>query len=124
MYSEIAEAFHLSENNVISEDYICSHPDPMGDISDLEPLQYMPSYMAWCVQNRDMDGNLICMYTINALAEFGRCKNPDLTYLAFKFRCSPEQKQAVIGFLNWSLANLPLENKEQIGRAIKQWSGS
>ena len=84
-------------------------------------MEYMPSYMLWCVKNGDSDGNLVCDRTISALAEFGRAKD-EMNHLNFKYLCNDRQKMVVYNFLNWCLSSLILiSNKDQVLRSIKNW---
>lgn len=123
MLSAIERTFGITEESRISNDFIVSHPNPMWDVRDFDPVTQLPSYMAWCVEHGNGDGNLICAGTINALAEAGRSKNPEIAHTSFKFSCNDQQKFLVVQFLYWCLGNLEHEDDDQIVRAIKQWSG-
>ena len=87
----------------------------------IDLMVYVPNHMLWCLKNKDLDGNLVSSYTISALAEFGRSKNPEYEHLNFKFLCNDKQQEVVYRFLNWCLLNLLLCNKEQLLRTIKRW---
>lgn len=82
----------------------------------------VPAYMAWCAWNGHKPSLLVHDYTVNALAEFGRTKNRQLTRVDFKHRCTAEQKNVVLHFLRWYLNPGLLVNTEQVTRSIKQWS--
>ncbi len=124
MYLEIIEIFGINEENQINDEFIESHADPMWEITDFEPIKYLPSYMVWCVRNGNRDGNLVCAGTINAIAESGRSRSPNITHLNFKYRCTEQQKLIVARFLIWCLYNLSYEDENQIKRSIKQWYSS
>ena len=119
--SQIFKEFCLSEEDVISDEFICENDDLMWLNSEINYMIYVPSYMIWCIKNKEIDGNLICDNTIRALAEYGRAKKPDNPYLNFKFLCSSQQKELVCLFLSWCDSNLELCNTEQIERSIKHW---
>jgi hypothetical protein len=119
--SQILNEFHLSEDDIILDEFICENDDLMWIKSEINYMVYVPSYMLWCLKNRERDGNLICDNTINALAEYGRAKDLNNEYLSFKFQCSNQQKQLVRLFLSWCSNNLEFCNIEQIERSIKHW---
>ena len=119
--SKILNEFHLSEGDLILDEFICENDDLMWIKSKINYMVYVPSYMLWCLKNRERDGNLICDNTISALAEYGRAKDSNNEYLNFKFLCSNQQKELVSLFLSWCSNNLEFCNKEQIERSIKHW---
>jgi hypothetical protein len=82
----------------------------------------VPAYMAWCVRNAAEVNTLIPDYTVAALAEFGRSKNPAIAHLNFKHTCSPEQRVVVADFLRWCLNPDLVLHTEQIERSLKHWS--
>lgn len=63
-------------------------------------MVYVPSYMIWVARNIEANGNLICDYTINALAEYGRAKKRKNSNLNFKHLCNKNQKKWFLEFLN------------------------
>lgn len=95
---EIKREFFLSENNVVSDRFICDNTDLLWLKEEIDYMIYVPSYMLWCVKNGDADGNLVCDRTISALAEFGRAKNAE-NRLNFKFLCNDKQRFVVFSFL-------------------------
>jgi hypothetical protein len=115
----IRNKFHLSEENVVSNAFILNNPDVLWLENEIDYMAYVPSYVLWCIKNKDIDGNLIFDHTIKALAEFGRAKDTN-NRLNFKFLCNDEQKELIYNFLNWCLTNL-LCNKAHVIRAIKNW---
>jgi len=119
--SQILKEFHLSEEDVISDEFICENDDLMSIKSEINYMVYVPSYMIWCLKNKEIDGNLICDYTIYALSEYGRAKKSGSEYLNFKFLCSTQQKKLVWLFLSWCADNLDFCNTKQIERSIKHW---
>lgn len=121
--SQIADGFDLSEGTIISDKFIIENDDLMWLQIEIDHMVYVPSYMLWCIRNKDKDGNLVCDYTISALAEYGRVKNTN-NNAHFKFRCSTEQRELVCLFLSWCEDNLDFCNVEQIQRSIKQWRKS
>lgn len=80
----------------------------------------VPRYMYWCSQSDDM-ASLVFDDTIRALAEYGRCKKPELAHLNFAYLCNRLQKQAVIQFLVWCLHENSTLDATQIKRAIRNW---
>jgi len=121
--SQIADGFDLSEETIISDKFIIENDDLMWLKIEIDHMVYVPSYMLWCIRNKDKDGNLVCDYTISALAEYGRVKSTN-NNAHFKFRCSTEQRELVCLFLSWCEYNLDFCNVEQIQRSIKQWRKS
>jgi hypothetical protein len=116
----IKSEFLISEENKVPDEFIISNPDVLWLEKEIDYMIYIPSYILWCLKNRDSDGNLVCDRTRSALAELGRAK--DLTnHLNFKFLCNNKQKELIFHFLNWCLSNLLWCQKEQITRAIKNW---
>jgi len=84
-----------------------------------ELMRYIPSYMLWCLKNKE--SMLVDSYLINALSEYGRCKNPENEYLNFMFRCSKAQRNVISNFLIWCSAELYTVDQTQIERALKNW---
>ena len=91
---------------------------------EIELIRYVPLYMYWCASNSDREGELVFDFTVSALAEFRRCKDPKNSGLNFRYLCSTEQRAVVVDFLNWCKSELCLRNKPTIDRAIKKWSVS
>ena len=83
-------------------------------------LDVVPCYMAYCVKYPN-DDSLVAMYTVNALAEYGRSKDPSNTHLNFKFQCSERQREAVVSFLQWAKRPPNIEDEVQIDRAVRNW---
>ncbi len=121
--NEIRTEFSLNENSVTDE-FIAKHADIMWINEEIEYMVYVPSYMLWCLKNKDNEGSLVFDYTVNALAEFGCSKNPKIKRLNFKFLCDDKQKKVVCKFLNWCQSSLLLKHEEQLDRAIKNWDSS
>jgi len=121
--SQIKHGFDLSDETIISDKFIVENDDLMMIKPGIDEMIYIPSYMLWCIKNKDKDGNLIGDYTIRTLAEFGRVKNSN-NNIHFKFRCTTEQRDLVCLFLSWCESNLVFCNVEQIQRSIKQWRHS
>jgi len=119
--SQIEDGFDLSKETLISDDFIIENDDLMWIKSEIDYMVYIPSYMLWCIRNKDKDGNLVGDNTISALAEFGRMKSSNTS---FKSHCSTEQKKLICLFLSWCEINLDFCNKEQIKRSLKQWRKS
>ncbi len=105
-----------------NDEFIEAHADllfanPPAD----ELLTAVPAYMAWCTRNTHQPSSLVFDYTVNALATFGRTKNPAPAHLNFKYLCTDDQQRIVASFLCWCLQDDLLIRKEQIERAIKHW---
>ncbi|MCS0585512.1 hypothetical protein NX784_28420 [Massilia pinisoli] len=120
---EIAEAFPGC-TAALSDSFIEENAN-VSELSETVDLYIaVPAYMAWCARNGNKPSLLVHDYTVNALAEFGRTKNRQITYLDFKHRCTAEQKRVVLRFLHWYLNPRLLINTEQLTRSIKRWSAS
>ncbi|WP_415901026.1 hypothetical protein [Neptuniibacter sp. QD48_11] len=116
---EIRDAFPKVESEPLSDDFIESHENLLEIESDFDHFAYVPAYMLWVVRNKDK--GLVEMYTTNALAEYGRCKQADYTYLNFKHRCNSRQRTVVRNFLNWCAEAVLTSDTQQIKRALKNW---
>lgn len=121
LFVEIAEAFRGC-TAALSDSFIEDNPNvlELGGTVDLHTA--VPAYMAWCTRNGHKPSLLVHDYTVNALAEFGRTKDRQITHLDFAYRCTAEQKRAVLHFLHWYLDPSLLVNTEQVERSIKRWS--
>ena len=119
--AEIESAFPGS-GSAMSDQFIEMHPDLASSQGPSTLLVLVPAYMAWCVRNSHRPEALVHDYTLNALAEFGRSKNPAIEHLNFKHLCSPEQQDVVAKFLSWCLDPTLLLHTEQIERALKHWA--
>ncbi|GAB2886032.1 hypothetical protein GCM10027046_13130 [Uliginosibacterium flavum] len=105
----------------LTPEFIEQHPNLM-EIRGAAPdvMSTVPAYMLWCAAHPG-DTSLITDWTVNALAEFGRSKDPQSAWLNFRFRCTQEQRQVVVCFLEWSLNETPFLNEKQIERARRNW---
>lgn len=121
LISNILEEFNLSEDDLISSSFISDNEDLMWIKADINLILYVPSYMVWCIKNKNISDSLIFDYTINAISEYGRCKDESNNYLNFKYQCTPEQIIIIVQFLDWCLNNLMFCDKLQIKRSIKHW---
>ncbi len=117
----IREAFFPDGSAPIEDEFIEKNTDITWLPGKIDLLGWVPSYMLWCARNRDANGNLVIDHTVNALAEYGRSKNPDIEHLNFKFLCNPKQRDVVLNFLQWCLTEELLVDKEQVRRACKNW---
>src|SRR3990170_2209665 len=98
---QIAAAFPGSTE--VPNSFIEANPDISGLTQPVDLRVIVPAYMIWCVRNADEHGTLIPDFTVEALAEFGRAKNPEIAHLNFKHTCSPQQRAIVAEFLRWCL---------------------
>ena len=119
--SEILQAFALPPDGVLEDAFISDNPNLMELAQPVDWMCIVPVYVAWVLRHRESEGNLVCDWTMNALAEFGRAKDPGNATLNFKFLCSPAQRLVIVRFLSWSCANLQFVDERQIDRAIVQW---
>lgn len=119
---EIKTAFNLTPETIISDDYIQNNQDLMWIKKDIDTLMYVPSYMLWCLKNKDSEGSLVCDFILKALAEYGRATDKENSYLNFKYLCNLEQKSIVHYFLKWCEENIESINKEQLQRTLKRWT--
>jgi hypothetical protein len=93
----------------------------LPDAGDL--LAAVPAYMLWCVRNPE-SAELVSDFTLAALAEYGRCKNPENAHLNFLHRCSEEQLEAVVLFLEWASDAIPIHHRETVERALRNWKNA
>ena len=116
----IAKAF--PRLHAFPDSFIEVNPDLASLRQPLDLQAVVPAYMAWCVRNAAEVNTLIPDYTVAALAEFGRSKNPAIAHLNFKHTCSPEQGAVVAEFLRSCLNPNLVLHTEQIERSLKHWS--
>ena len=116
---EIAKHFSITDSSRVSDSFIEKNQNLMEIEVEKELMRYIPSYMLWCLKNKE--SMLIDSYLINALSEYGRCKDPENEYLNFMFRCSKEQRNVISNFLVWCSTELYTVDQTQIERALKNW---
>ena len=116
---EIAKYFSITDSSRVSDSFIEKNQNLMEIEVEKELMRYIPSYMLWCLKNKE--SMLIDSYLINALSEYGRCKDPENEYLNFMFRCSKEQRNVISNFLVWCSTELYTVDQTQIERALKNW---
>jgi len=121
MILDIKHIFNLTDENILSDDFIQNNDDVMWIEGEIDLLIYIPSYMNWCYANKEKDGNLICDCTIRAIAEHGRAKKNNRG-LNFKYLCNIEQRTMVYDFLIWCSLTLDWCDKVQIERSLKYWN--
>ena len=121
MILDIKHVFNLADENIISDNFIQKNDDAVWLEGGIDLLIYIPSYMNWCYEHKEKDGNLICDYTINAIIENGRAKKDNKNY-NFKYLCNAEQRAMVYDFLIWCSFNLNWCDKVKIERSLKYWN--
>jgi hypothetical protein len=92
-------------------------PEP-GDL-----LAVVPAYMLWCARHPESP-ELVSDFTLAALAEYGRCKNPENPHLNFLYRCTENQLDAVVSFLEWASEAIPFHHREMVERALRNWKNA
>lgn len=107
-------------DRLVSDEQIRETQDPMELLDPQSLLRVVPRYMQYCIEY-PYDDSLVALRTVNALAEYGRSKDPSDSYLNFKFLCDDDQRRAVVAFLIWAKGPPHYEDEEQIERAIKHW---
>ncbi len=110
----------MKEAPLIEDDFIKNNQDIMEINGDVLSFKLVPAYMLWIIKNKDSE--LVDMYTVNALAEYGRTNIKDNDYFNFKWRCNEEQRNVVAFFLKWSMKEILTAEVRQIERALKHWS--
>ena len=110
----------VKEDPLIEDDFIKNNQNIMEISGDVQYFKVVPAYMLWSIKNKDSE--LVDMYTVNALAEYGRTKIKDNDYFNFKWRCNEEQRNVVASFLEWCMNEILTAEVEQIERALKHWS--
>ena len=113
---EISKAFSLSKSIIIEDCFIEENQDLMELAVEDHLMVYVPSYMLWCLINKDL--KLVDLNTVNALSEYGRCKSED----GFRSLCSKEQREVIYKFLIWCSEEIYTADTIQIERALKNWS--
>jgi hypothetical protein len=121
---QLTEAFPEADVPAMDDAFIRAHPNVMELPGPIDLLRVVPVYMLWCVDHPD-DPALVSDFTLRALAEYGRCKQPALEHLNFRYRCSQRQIDAVSTFLAWAFEAMPFHDEAQLERALLRWaSGS
>jgi hypothetical protein len=113
---EISKAFSLSKDLLIEDSFIEGHQDLMELSVEDHLMVYVPSYMLWCLKNKD--SKLVDLNTVHALSEYGRSKSPD----GFRSLCSAEQREVIYKFLVWCSEEIDTADAVQIERSLKKWS--
>lgn len=117
----LTEAFPEADVPAMDDAFIRAKPNVMELPGPVDLLRVVPLYMLWCVRHPD-DPALVSDFTLRALAEYGRCQQPGLEHLNFRYRCSPRQIDAVSAFLAWAAEALPFHDDVQLERARRRWT--
>ncbi|MEM1262002.1 MAG: hypothetical protein AAGH76_06380 [Pseudomonadota bacterium] len=110
----------ILNGRAISDEQIRSTQNPMELREPESLLRVVPCYIQYCI-DYPQDDSLVAYCTINAIAEYGRCKDPSDSYLNFKFLCNEQQRLAVAEFLVWANGPPHFEDETQIRRAVRNW---
>ena len=121
MKEQLIHAFGVGTCRNVIYAKVDSNPDLMSLVPEIPLMECVPLYMFWCMENKEKEGELIIDYTIAALAEFGRAKNPHDNSLNFKFLCDKHQREVVLRFLKWRASQLCLDYNPTLFRAIRSW---
>ena len=60
------------DDPALSDDFIAAHPSLMEIDGQPDLPRYVPTYMLWCIRNKDNYDQLVTDYTVNALGVYGR----------------------------------------------------
>ncbi|WP_072427066.1 hypothetical protein [Chitinimonas taiwanensis] len=126
MYMSISETLKAAFPEALGDPcvtaaFIESNTDLMGIKEQFDLLALVPTYMHWCTTSNDR-ASLVFDGTLHALAEYGRCKSPEIRHLNFRHQCSPAQKAAVLDFLEWCKSEEIMLNEQQLSRALRNWA--
>ncbi|VAX01270.1 hypothetical protein MNBD_GAMMA21-1984 [hydrothermal vent metagenome] len=105
---------------IITDSFIEENESIMEIEGEAEYFKLVPVYMLWYLKYKDE--KLVDMNIVSALAEYGRTKMKENSYLNFMYLCNSEQKRVVTNFLEWCAKEISTANKTQIERAVKNWS--
>jgi len=119
----LTEAFPEADISMLDDAFIRANPNVMELPASVDRLRVVPVYMLWCLNHPD-DPALVSDFTLHALAEYGRCKQPALEHLNFRYRCSQRQIDAVAAFLAWASEAVPFRDDVQLERAHRRWTSS
>ncbi|AND70275.1 hypothetical protein ATSB10_28210 [Dyella thiooxydans] len=119
----LTEAFPEADVSAMDDAFIRAKLNIMELPAPVDLLRVVPLYMLWCVRHPD-DPALVSDFTLRALAEYGRCQQPGLEHLNFRYRCSQRQIDAVSAFLAWAAEALPFRDDVQLERARRRWTTS
>lgn len=118
---QLTEAFPEADVSAMDDAFIQANPNVMELPEPVDLLRVVPAYMLWCVNHPDAPA-LVSDFTLRALAEYGRCKQPAFEYLNFRYRCSQRQIDAVSAFLAWASETVPFHDDVQLERARLRWT--
>jgi len=119
--AEIKNVFpEVLREPTIPDSFIEENESIMELEGEVDYFKVVPAYMLWCIKFKDE--KLVDMNTVSALAEYGRSKNKENSYLNFMHLCNAEQKRVVTRFLEWCAKEISTADKTQIERAVKNWS--
>ena len=110
----------VEEMPLITDEFIKTNQNIMEIDGNVQHFKVVPAYILWSIKNKDTE--LVDMYTVNALAEYGRTKIKDNDYFNFKWRCNEDQRNVVVAFLEWCKNEIVTSEVEQIERALKHWA--
>lgn len=119
--NRLTEAFPEADVPAMDDAFIRANPNVMELPAPVDLLRVVPLYMRWCVRHPD-DPALVSDFTLHALAEYGRCQQPGVEHLNFRYRCSSRQVDAVSAFLVWAAEALPFHDDVQLERARRRWT--
>ena len=118
--AELIESFPVLKQGLVSEIEIIEESDPLMLESDLTCFEILPHYLLWCVKHPE-DNDLVSDGVLHAIAEYGRCKDPNNNYLNFKYCCNEQQRNTILNFLIWFAKNYLVYDKEQYKRTFRRW---
>ncbi|MCP1372690.1 hypothetical protein [Dyella lutea] len=119
--NRLTEAFPEADAPAMDDAFIRANPNVMELPAPVDLLRVVSLYMLWCVRHPN-DPALVGDFTLRALAEYGRCQQPGIEHLNFRYRCSPLQIDAVSAFLAWAAEALPFHDDVQLERARRRWT--
>lgn len=121
MLGKLREAFPvLSGDELVTEQQILDEPYPLMLVTEVDDFDVLPFYMQWCVKHPDHPAT-VPDGTLDAIATYGRSRNPKSAYSEFKPRCSEAQVHAIQTFLDWLGERAEFVDKKQLERALQNW---
>ncbi len=119
----LKESFPVLGRHLLLDEQILDEPFSLMLKTELSCSDILPYYMLWCVKNPE-SLNTVSDGTLNAISEYGRCKNKENQYLNFKYCCNKSQLKALISFLQWFETNYDFYDDEQFKRTLKRWQSA
>lgn len=96
------------------------------EVNSDKAIFYLPAYMIYVLKTfRENHQSMVYLKTLEALSEYGKCKNKELSYLNVKYILNDAQLKSVRAFLKHLRYNQPANiDIEWIVKIINNWKNT